>query len=144
MSRSRSLQLWPRMLCDVADPRLLGWSSMPAHILSGGGRMEHLFVPGRDYEGASQLPHHLKGSLPNASYNTFRRWIARDRRTPALVGAWFRPLCVGGWAESTNADTNVFNLQTPSIFVDLRFPVLRPRLQTMSPGLPMQGVSSSP
>jgi len=42
------------------------------------------------------------------------------------VGAWRRPLFAGGWKESTEADTIVFNLQSPSLFIDIRFPLKRP------------------
>jgi hypothetical protein len=38
----------------------------------------------------------------------------------------YRPLFCGGWGESTDTDTLAFNLQTPSFFMDLRCPTLRP------------------
>eukprot|EP00471_Norrisiella_sphaerica_P003492 CAMPEP_0184482352 /NCGR_PEP_ID=MMETSP0113_2-20130426/3911_1 /TAXON_ID=91329 /ORGANISM="Norrisiella sphaerica, Strain BC52" /LENGTH=303 /DNA_ID=CAMNT_0026862027 /DNA_START=128 /DNA_END=1039 /DNA_ORIENTATION=+ len=43
-----------------------------------------------------------------------------------MVGAWRRPLFAGGWTESTEQDTIVFNLQSPSLFIDIRFPLKRP------------------
>ncbi len=32
----------------------------------------------------------------------------------------------GGWTESTGNDTSAYNLQTPSMFIDMRFPTERP------------------
>lgn len=50
-------------------------------------------------------------------------WRAAGEATPLVAGAWTRPLFVGGWEHSDNGTgERVFNLQTPSLFVDLRLP----------------------
>jgi hypothetical protein len=102
---------------------LKNWSKKQGYILTGGGTLESLMLPGRDYE-ESDLPHyHLRNK---SDEKVFAQWIAESRRSTEIAGAWSRPLFSGGWAESTEQDTLAFNLQTPSIFVDLRFPVDRP------------------
>eukprot|EP00911_Craspedida_sp_UC1_P002794 UC1_evm1s2045 len=102
-------------------PPLSDWSSTQGHILTGGGRLGHLAVKGRDFV-SSDLPHTIKSQGLPTSRSVFRKWITQGKRSRACVGAWSRPLFAGGWSESTAADTAVFNLQTPSIFIDLRFP----------------------
>lgn len=43
-----------------------------------------------------------------------------------IAGAWRRPLFVGGWAHSDDnsllAGETTFNLQTPTVFLDMRVP----------------------
>jgi hypothetical protein len=72
----------------------------------------------------SDLPHfHLRNQT---SHKTFHAWIRANRRSHNIVGCWSRPLFCGGWQESTTQDTDAYNLQTPSIFIDMRFPTARP------------------
>eukprot|EP00294_Goniomonas_avonlea_P016420 CAMPEP_0114555278 /NCGR_PEP_ID=MMETSP0114-20121206/8664_1 /TAXON_ID=31324 /ORGANISM="Goniomonas sp, Strain m" /LENGTH=341 /DNA_ID=CAMNT_0001740393 /DNA_START=25 /DNA_END=1051 /DNA_ORIENTATION=+ len=110
------------MACD--DPKLLGWGSKQGHIVTGGGRLNDLFVPNRDYNHPVDLPHHHK--MSGTTWEAFAQWLREGKRSALAVGAWKRPVFVGGWEESSEDDTAVFNLQTPSFFVDLRFPKLRP------------------
>ena len=108
-------------------PPLLTWGATQSHILTGGGRLAANFLPGRDFETPTDLPHTVKARGLDASREQYREWLATGRRDPdsGAVGAWCRPLFSGGWAHSSSADTQVFNLQTPSIFIDLRFPRAR-------------------
>lgn len=39
-------------------------------------------------------------------------------------------ISLGGWQESNAHDTSAFNLQTPSLFIDLRIPTSRPHLSS--------------
>lgn len=42
-----------------------------------------------------------------------------------IAGAWRRPLFVGGWTHSDGFSSDgetTFNLQTPSVFLDMRIP----------------------
>ena len=77
----------------------------------------------QDYNEAD-LPHyHLR---KRDTKQTFALWSAQGRRSFEICGAWSRPIFAGGWKESTENDTEAFNLQTPSIFIDMRFPHSRP------------------
>lgn len=55
----------------------------------------------------------------------FRGWRQHAHLVSELiVGAWKRPLFVGGWEHSDDlAGESVFNLQTRSLFIDIRIPV---------------------
>ena len=108
-------------------PPLLSWGSTQGHILTGGGRLNENFLPGRDFVTPDDLPHTIKSKGLIACRQQYRTWLREGKRDPesGAVGAWCRPLFSGGWAHSASADTAVFNLQTPSIFIDLRFPLAR-------------------
>eukprot|EP00050_Salpingoeca_kvevrii_P016090 m.52460 g.52460 ORF g.52460 m.52460 type:complete len:362 (+) comp6697_c0_seq1:57-1142(+) len=99
------------------------WSATQGHILTGDGKMSACYVAGRDYS-PEDLPHYHM--LRGTSQGAFRTWIAQNRRSQLVVGAWCRPLFCGGWREDTSTLTRVFNLQTPSIFIDFRVPYSRP------------------
>ena len=101
----------------------LDWSKKQGYILTGGGSLLELMIPGRDFQ-EEDLPHfHLRNET---TYEAFATWLSEDRRSHLICGLWTRPLFAGGWAESTDADTTAYNMQTPSLFIDMRFPVCRP------------------
>lgn len=102
---------------------LLGWGAEQSHILTGGGLLQHRSMLGTDFTDGC-LPHyHLRRG---SSREAFRAWLEADLRSTLIVGAWSRPLFAGGWSESTAEDTEAFNVQTPSVFVDIRVPTRRP------------------
>ena len=102
---------------------LLQWSSKQGAILTGEGALLRLSQPGEDYD-ESDLPHyHLR---QRNTRQTFAAWLEGNRRSLAVVGCWSRPLFAGGWQEDSDRETEAYNLQTPSIFVDMRFPLQRP------------------
>lgn len=101
----------------------MDWSSTQGYILFGGHKLLKFSKLGVDYQ-EDDLPHY---HLANRSTRgTFKRWHASGRRSFDIVGAWSRPLFSGGWKESTRHDTQAFNLQSPSLFIDMRFPTSRP------------------
>jgi len=51
--------------------------------------------------------------------------LRNNHRTFDIVGVWSRPIFCGGWKESGSMDTLAFNIQSPSLFIDMRFPVSR-------------------
>lgn len=102
---------------------ILNWSLIQGHILTGNGKLSSVTSQGVDFE-ESDLPHYLLTNRKTKS--TFKKWLEDNAKSYAIVGCWNRPLFSGGWMESTFADTAAYNLQTPSIFVDLRFPTTRP------------------
>ena len=117
---------------DVEE--LLRWGVKQSHILTGGGILESFSKPGVDFQD-EDLPHFLLKS--KSVRQTFRKWLDADLRSEDIIGAWSRPLFSGGWSESTDYDTEAFNLQTPSIFIDMRIPKGRPtaRLRATTTGL---------
>jgi hypothetical protein len=103
---------------------LMGWSAKQGNILTGGGILASRMIEGTHYSQEDLAHYHL---LRNTSWEYFREWSTRNRRSSDLIGAWSRPIFAGGWDESGDIDTSAFNLQTPSIFIDMRFPNARPK-----------------
>jgi hypothetical protein len=105
------------------DETLLAWSDVQGSILTGGGELAKRTTVGVDFE-ESELPHYLLAH--RKTWKQFAKWLEENRRSFEIVGAWSRPIFAGGWNESSSYDTEAFNLQTPSIFIDMRIPVHRP------------------
>lgn len=109
------------------DSKLLDWTPKQGRILTGGGVAEKLYKPERGFPfDATQLPHfHL---MQGSTREAFHEWRASGKVAPLVCGVWNRPLFLGGMEHSSDAEELVFNTQTPSMFIDLRIPVLRPNL----------------
>lgn len=137
--------------------RHMGWSAKQGRILTAGGRAAEYYTADRGYDfHETELPHyHLmtttkkkkknqredvqknnKNEQTNQDANEdttrtiFRMWRQRQGKKwddAPIVGAWKRTLFYGGWEHSTARDEQVFNLQTPSLFIDLRLPTTRLR-----------------
>jgi hypothetical protein len=120
----------------------LAWSNQQGRILTANGQAASCYTADRgfDFE-ESELPHyHLmrsRESTTDPSLDTrtiFREWRQKQgdewKRAP-VVGVWKRTLFYGGWEYTTDADEQVFNIQTPSLFVDLRLPTTRLRSQDL-------------
>jgi hypothetical protein len=107
------------------EPGAMDWSARQGDILTGGGRLVELYnapaFPWREDE----LPHYYK--LRDETHETFARWKAQGRTSTLVAGAWARPLFVGGWQHTGDHTERVFNVQTPSLFIDLRLPLLSDR-----------------
>lgn len=110
----------------MASESLLGWSGKQGSILTGGGILNAYSEAGRDFD-ESDLPHfHLKN---RSTRKVFQEWLSSNRRSFGIVGCWSRPLFSGGFDEDTSTESEAFNLQTPSMFIDMRFPKARPTEQ---------------
>eukprot|EP00931_Biecheleriopsis_adriatica_P011441 TRINITY_DN112531_c0_g1_i1.p1 TRINITY_DN112531_c0_g1~~TRINITY_DN112531_c0_g1_i1.p1 ORF type:complete len:391 (-),score=62.25 TRINITY_DN112531_c0_g1_i1:43-1107(-) len=94
------------------DDELLSWSTRQGHILTGGGLLEQCF---RDFAQEDLPHHHLQRCDTWSAFASFKP-------SPLICGAWRRPLFMGGWMESTEEDTECWNIQTTTLFVDVRFP----------------------
>jgi hypothetical protein len=99
------------------------WSEKQGSILTGGGILSQLTSLGLDYQ-EHDLPHHILQQ--GSTRSTIQQWLHANHRSYYITGCWYRPLFAGGWLESTDTDTIAYNLQTPSIFIDMRFPRHRP------------------
>ena len=108
---------------ETQVPAILNWSSNQGEILTGEGLLNKVTKEGRDYA-INDLPHYYL--VNRKTKKVFKEWLQSNRRSFEIVGAWGRPLFSGGYKESTLNDTEAFNLQTPSFFIDMRFPLSRP------------------
>jgi len=118
-------KIYPPYLHNMSatEQKLLQWGSTQGHILTGGGILEAQSIPGVHFQEEHLAHYWLKKRVTK---QILRQWLDRNFRSFSIVGAWDRPLFSGGWMESTEHDTESFNLQTPSIFIDMRIPKLRP------------------
>ena len=122
--------------------RHLGWSAKQGRILTAEGKAADYYTADRGFDfDETELPHyHLmmsqmeeeKKKKKNAvdTRTVFHEWrqLQGTKWDEApLVGAWKRTLFYGGWEHTTEHDEQVFNLQTPSLFIDLRLPTTRLR-----------------
>lgn len=112
------------MSIDDGDQEFLNWSINQNLILTGGGTLNNILIPGRDFVD-EDLPHFVLRS--NRSWEIFASWKDKKNESTLIVGAWARTIFAGGWNESSLMDTEAFNLQSPTIFIDLRFPISRPK-----------------
>ena len=114
----------------ISSRRLLDWSSKQSRILTGGGAASTLFVPPRFSFSQHELPHHhLRAGTSHSVFAEWARDLEHGSTDPGIIiGAWSRPLFAGTWDHTTDADESVFNIQTGTLFVDIRIPNVPPRL----------------
>lgn len=111
----------------------LGWSDKQRRILTANGNAERFYSQDRGFAFAeTELPHyHLLKNGAMSTHAIFQQWITEDAaHNLPIVGAWTRRLFFGGWEHSTDLDEHTFNLQTKTLFIDLRIPCTRSLLFT--------------
>jgi hypothetical protein len=100
----------------------LNWSAQQGDILTGGGRLEQLYNAPNFIWTGDELPHYHK--MRGDTHEVFMKLKTEGKTSTLVVGAWSRPLFVGGWQHTGDHTETVFNVQTPSLFIDLRIPLL--------------------
>jgi len=109
---------------------LVDWTKKQGRILTAGGRAEEYYTAERGFAyQETELPHHYL--LQQTTCEVFREWRREDEEKASsspIGGPWKRGLFYGGWEHSTDRDEYSFNLQTQSLFIDLRIPCTRNRL----------------
>ena len=103
----------------AAVDEVLNWTSRQTRILTGGGVAEELYQKPRFPFNETELPHYWLER--GCAVDEFRR----QRTKFPLVGAYERRLFCGGFDYTTNVDEECCNVQTSSLFVDIRIPRLR-------------------
>ena len=107
----------------------LDWTRKQGRILTCGDRAEEYFSAERGFAfDETELPHHHLLQHSNNTRAVFQSWKQEDEkkaRTCSIVGAWKRVLFYGGWEHTTDRDEDTFNLQTRTLFIDLRIPCSR-------------------
>lgn len=101
--------------------RHLDWTAKQGRILTADGRANEYYCQERGFPyKEEELPHHYL-ILGDTSFQDLRP-------CSFICGAWSRAYFVGGWEYSSAQEETVYNVQTNSLFVDLRIPVTRKRL----------------
>ena len=129
---------------------LLDWSAKQGRILTAEGKALQYYSQENGYlYRDDELPHYYVER--GISHSIFRQWAIQDyeRESSSLlsidcknnispsaqtndnihqnisspiIGVWDRPLFAGKWEHTTNKDEIVYNIQTKTLFVDLRIP----------------------
>jgi hypothetical protein len=128
----------------------LNWSAKQARILTDGGNAMRYYSNENGFPfSPEELPHHHRER--GDSHPVFRGW-ARERcegrasreggkpmlslsnnganasttRSSPIIGAWVRTIFAGRWEHTTYEDEITYNVQTGTLFVDLRIPTTKP------------------
>ncbi|KAL7425643.1 hypothetical protein ACHAXM_000461 [Skeletonema potamos] len=131
---------------------LLDWTAKQGRILTDEGKAIRYYCSEQGFPFTSnELPHyHLErgdshvvfhrwaeatAAASGDSHVVFHRWAeataaassdADQEKSSPIVGAWSRPLFTGRWEHSTDREEIVYNIQTGSLFIDLRIPTSKP------------------
>jgi len=106
----------------------LEWSAKQGRILTDSGNALRYYSRENGFPFVpSELPHYYleRGD----SDIVFKQWakIMKDKQyTSPIIGVWDRPIFAGRWEHTTNEDEIVYNVQTATLFVDLRIPRSKP------------------
>jgi hypothetical protein len=106
---------------ETLHQRHLDWTAKQGRILTANGRATELYSAERGFAfDERDLPHyHL---LQNDTSFSF---FIPQKESSIICGAWSRSYFVGGWEHSCWHEETVYNVQTNSLFVDLRIPTSR-------------------
>lgn len=114
--------------------RHLEWSEKQRRILTANDRAEVYYVASRGFPFTeTELPHHylLQGNA-EAVFSEWKKKSDNEQEKTTttttddvIVGAWRRPLFYGGWEHTTDQDETVYNLQSNTLFIDLRIPTTK-------------------
>jgi hypothetical protein len=114
------------MVTTNIEEKHLAWSFNQSRILSADGKALEYYSGERGFPfQEDELPHHHLAK--NDTQQVFRSWLPSIASTAStsICGAWKRPLFCGVWEHSTEDEESVFNVQTNSLFIDLRIPTSR-------------------
>jgi hypothetical protein len=112
--------------------RHLDWSNKQGRILTAGGLALNLYTEERGFPfRENELPHHHLQA--GTTHGAFAEWAGTGRgggggggsSRDSVCGAWTRSIFFGGFEYSSAHDEQTFNVQTNTLFVDIRIPTLR-------------------
>ena len=107
-------------------PAMLDWSSKQGRILTSENEALAFYSAKQGYPfQEDELPHYCK--VNSTTHSTFSGWRDGDQKSSALVGAWSRPLFASHFGHSSSETETCYNLQSPTLFIDLRLPTGRRR-----------------
>ena len=125
------------LLGSDSNQYLVGWTAKQGRILTDSGNALQYYSKQNGYTYTKEeLPHYYLEQ--GVTHSIFRKWAIEDinkrRATSTLqllssspiVGVWDKPLFAGKWEHTTNNDEQVYNIQTGTLFVDLRIPKCKP------------------
>lgn len=118
------------LLGSESNQYLMDWTAKQGRILTDSGNALQYYSQQNGYTYTKEeLPHYYLEQ--GVTHSIFRKRAIEDsnrRRTTysPIIGVWDRPLFAGKWEHTTNNDEIVYNIQTGTLFVDLRIPKCKP------------------
>jgi len=107
---------------DSTEQSHLDWTSKQGRILTAYGRANEFYCEEKGFAFVEEdLPHYrlMHGDT------TFDDNVTLSTPPSPISGAWSRTYFVGGWEHSCSKEETVYNVQTNSLFIDLRIPTSR-------------------
>lgn len=111
------------------------WTAKQGRMITGNGKANELYTAERGFSFVeSELPHYYcftctNGNDANSSTDMIDGWRSstscRSTASSPLCGVWNRVLLEGGMEHSTDDDEIVWNLQSNTLFIDLRIPTAK-------------------
>lgn len=102
---------------------LLNWTRKQGRILTCNGQATTFYTRERGFPfETDELPHHHL--IANNTDAVFANWARNEKTNNPICGVYSRPIFVGGFEHTTDHDELVYNVQTHSLFIDLRIPRL--------------------
>jgi hypothetical protein len=113
---------------------LMDWTSKQGRILTANGTAPNLYTAERGFPfSETELPHYYLTN--DSTHDTFSKWAKeyneeqklqtmkdKNSNSNPVCGAWSRPLFIGQWEHSTGEQETVYNIQSNTLFIDLRIP----------------------
>jgi hypothetical protein len=122
---------------EIIRKKHLDWSAKQSRMITGNGRVNDFYTANRGFPFEEwELPHYYCFASTNSnSTNSCSTRKSRDildewrsssanEKTP-LCGVWKRVLLEGGMEHSTDQDEIVWNIQSNTLFIDLRIPTTK-------------------
>jgi hypothetical protein len=102
---------------------LLAWTEKQGRILTCNSKATSFYTAERGYSfEEEELPHHHL--ITQTTESAFSNWASNEKIPNPICGVFYRTLFVGGFEHSTDQDEVVFNVQTNTLFIDMRIPRL--------------------
>jgi hypothetical protein len=110
------------------ERRHLEWSAKQSRILTDSGNALRYYSQENGFPFVpSELPHHhMESGDSDVVFKQWAKMLKEQKSSSPIIGAWDRPLFAGRWEHTTSEDEIVYNIQTGTLFVDLRIPRTKP------------------
>ena len=134
MPDTKSLKTTSFQKDDNLQKELMDWTSKQGRILTANGTAPNLYTAERGFPfSETELPHHYLTN--HSTHDTFSNWALKHNEEQQLkpnrdkisklnpvCGVWFRPLFIGQWEHSSSEQESVYNVQSNTLFIDMRVP----------------------
>jgi len=126
-TRSQSSSTINKMTDACEKETILDWTAKQGRVLTADGKATEFYTQERGFPfQQDELPHHHL--MCSNTESTFSSWATENREKNPVCGVFSRPLFVGGFEHTTSHDEVVYNVQTNTLFIDMRIPRIGQKL----------------